>query len=666
MSHRRTAGLFEALEPRTMLAQTTVFTDVDGDQYTVKLTGPGSFSVNTDANGIDLLAVTGTDASSALSISVKKVGAGDGRVAMRTMTADRLKSLLAPKVDVKGNNAQVDAGLINTVVIGNVLGSMANDLDFNILGGTDTDRVRFTCENMNFTDLAIQARVSEFKAGQVLFIELQFTRGADKITVSADFAGTITIPGAGAFANAIGTLKTGFLSLDGTLSNGIGTIDARNIGEGSITVAGPIGTLRSRGDSMGLSVDAAHIRTLDARFANIVDVDIVLSAPDASGFALRSFRADAIDNMQIFPNKGGIPGIVGSMRFRTGDDIFVAASAIDSFRATEDATELEVNINDVPAGRRALGSMVVGGLLHGEITFKGPIGSIRALGTGPSNTLELSGHGSPESTVGSVIFTGTATSNVDFSIATIGTLKSNGLLNGDMELNSKDAKNISAKLLEAPVFNVNVNLTATSNTDLGGISSIRAQLIDDTVIAARFISSLVLRPGAAADGRLRNATIRTNGFDNDGLGIRSASINGAIDGAGLQARFSLGTISVGRLIDAVVQAGNFNVQPFVISDLGTQTAGATIRRLNVNSAFDAANPAWLNSFVNAPVISFMQVRGFVEVANMGGAHGIGTGGIDTLLLRSATNQPLAPAPSLTLGNNTVFGPGTDFIVRLLA
>jgi hypothetical protein len=614
--------------------------------------------------GISTLTVVGTDATSVLSISVKKIGAGDGRTSLRALSSSRLKSFLAPKVDMQGDGAAADTAPINTVVLGSINGSMSDELDFNILGGTDTDRVRFTCQNMTFTNLLVLARVSEFKVGQALSTDLQFIRGADKITVAADFAGLITIPNAGAFANAIGTLKTGFLTLNGTLSNGIGTIDARNIGGGFITVDGPIGTLRSRGDSMGLSVDAAHIQTLDARFANIQDVSLILSAPDASGFALRSFRADAIDNMQIFPNKGGVLGIVGSMRFRTGDDIIVAASAIDSIRVTADATDVEVNIDDVPAGRRALGSVVVGGLLHGELKFKGPIGSIRALGTGPSNTLEMSGHGLPGSTVGSIIFTGTATSNVNLSIATIGTLKSNGLLKGTMNLNSKDAKNISANLLEAPVFNVNVNPTATSNTDLGGISSIRAQLIDDTVIAAGFISSLVLRSGAAADGRLRNATIRTNGFDNDGLGIRSASINGAIEGAGLQARFSLGTISVGRLIDAVVQAGNFNVQPFVISDLGTQTAGATIRRLTVNFAFDAANPAWLNSFVNAPVISFMQVRGFVEVANMGDPHGIGTGGIDTLLLRSASNQPLTPV--LSLGNNTVFGPGTDFIVRLLA
>ena len=60
-----------------------VSTDSDGDRYTVKLTGAGEAQVaqllTAPGQGpIDTIMFTGTDAKSALSITVKKVGAGGG------------------------------------------------------------------------------------------------------------------------------------------------------------------------------------------------------------------------------------------------------------------------------------------------------------------------------------------------------------------------------------------------------------------------------------------------------------------------------------------------------------------------------------------------------------------------------------------------------------
>ncbi len=104
---RRTADTMEALESRVMLANTTVFTDTDGDQVTVRLSGPGTATptLSAGASGfIDLLTLQGTTGASVLTISVKAQG-GDGRVSMFDMTDGALRSVIAPSVDVLFNAA---------------------------------------------------------------------------------------------------------------------------------------------------------------------------------------------------------------------------------------------------------------------------------------------------------------------------------------------------------------------------------------------------------------------------------------------------------------------------------------------------------------------------------------------------------------------------------
>lgn len=99
--------VLEPLEPRTLLANTFSFVDADGDQVTVKLTGPGTAGADLSQGTlgfINLLTLQNTTGASALTISVKAQG-GDGRLSMFDMSDAALRSVVAPSVDVLFNAA---------------------------------------------------------------------------------------------------------------------------------------------------------------------------------------------------------------------------------------------------------------------------------------------------------------------------------------------------------------------------------------------------------------------------------------------------------------------------------------------------------------------------------------------------------------------------------
>ena len=76
--------------------------DIDGDVLKFSLTGRGSAQL-TGAN-LDVLTLTGTDASSVLKITVTKSGGGDGRVTLSGITSDGLmKSITGKAVVVDGD-----------------------------------------------------------------------------------------------------------------------------------------------------------------------------------------------------------------------------------------------------------------------------------------------------------------------------------------------------------------------------------------------------------------------------------------------------------------------------------------------------------------------------------------------------------------------------------
>lgn len=124
--------LLQHLEPRRLLANTVVFDDVDGDKVTVKLTGPGEVQpiLSGGASGyIDNLQLTGTTASSALSISVKTPAGvmGNGRVIMLGMSNVPLRSFKAPAVDPVGTFAVLLSSITEFV-----LGDLGAEVTFTL------------------------------------------------------------------------------------------------------------------------------------------------------------------------------------------------------------------------------------------------------------------------------------------------------------------------------------------------------------------------------------------------------------------------------------------------------------------------------------------------------------------------------------------------------
>lgn len=115
---------FGALEPRRLLVVPTPiagnqasFTDIDGDVVTVKLTGPGSLArvgVPGDANFA--LFGSNTTLASSLSISTKKIGAGNGRTFAQGISTGELGSLVAPGVDI-GDGGLTFSGHVNSISI---------------------------------------------------------------------------------------------------------------------------------------------------------------------------------------------------------------------------------------------------------------------------------------------------------------------------------------------------------------------------------------------------------------------------------------------------------------------------------------------------------------------------------------------------------------------
>lgn len=100
------APVMEPLEARVLLSANPFnFADVDGDQVTVRLTGPGTIAVTPDASGLQQIILNNTDpVASALKIGVVKKGGGNGFVNVgrirTTHDSEGLKSLEAPTTDI--------------------------------------------------------------------------------------------------------------------------------------------------------------------------------------------------------------------------------------------------------------------------------------------------------------------------------------------------------------------------------------------------------------------------------------------------------------------------------------------------------------------------------------------------------------------------------------
>ena len=228
---------FPASPPKT-------FTDSDGDTYVVRLAGAGSSLVtlddpDTDGKGpISSIALTGTDATSVLTIAVAKVG--DGRVKMGAITgAGAVNIISAPQCDLNGSG--VALGGLSLLRVGDVAAS-ANIV---LPGRPKVRPLTVSARNVGAMQLTVPSSTLTFSARSVA--------GGAKISaaVIAAFnvraggcAADITTPGrlvslsvkGGDFTGHIVARSIGTLSFGSALRDS--TITARSIG--TVLVAGDL------------------------------------------------------------------------------------------------------------------------------------------------------------------------------------------------------------------------------------------------------------------------------------------------------------------------------------------------------------------------------------------------------------------------------------------
>ena len=111
--------------PRT---SPVVFTNADGDVVTMKLSGAGAMQVSLVGNGvgpidhIDQILLTNTDATSSLSVSVKRGKQGVGLIDIGSIVGSSLKSLNAPGANVVGDGISL-GGALGSVTVNSVRNS---------------------------------------------------------------------------------------------------------------------------------------------------------------------------------------------------------------------------------------------------------------------------------------------------------------------------------------------------------------------------------------------------------------------------------------------------------------------------------------------------------------------------------------------------------------
>ncbi|MCG3149754.1 MAG: hypothetical protein PCFJNLEI_03219 [Verrucomicrobiae bacterium] len=108
-------------------AQPVVFTDSDGDQVTVTLTGPGSLEVALVGDGdgpIDQIAVLNTTSKSKLNVKVKRAGGGNGQIDIGSIVgAGSLKDLNAKAGNLTGAGINF-GGALGKVTLNTVANSL--------------------------------------------------------------------------------------------------------------------------------------------------------------------------------------------------------------------------------------------------------------------------------------------------------------------------------------------------------------------------------------------------------------------------------------------------------------------------------------------------------------------------------------------------------------
>lgn len=475
----RSRGLFEALEPRQLLASTFSGTDVDGDTYVVEVLGNGSAAVTTSNGGtsgfLENVVLSGTDLKSTLRITVTQVGGGDGEVLLRGLSAGDLGFVNAPKV-----NADNDA----VWTLGQVKGVTANDmLDVEMaVNGPAATKVAFRFQVVDGLLVSCSQRVALYQAQQDFGAELDFDEGVDSIVVAQDFDADIDVIGAAPVS--IGKVQVGGgINADWDVTGEVGAVSVGSVGSAfDLNNATFLKSLKASGDIRG------QFRSL--RFGPISSgggmiADFFAGPGDALGVAFASitvvgtFQA-RIESLTMAP-AGAIKKLVAGSILGTE----ITCTGIDVLTVKGDATDLAINVSQ---GARpvSLGTVKIGGVVSGSLTVGTRVNSFTAFASSGLNIANPGFAGS----IGLVKFTSTGQSIVTVSAGTLTALQCAGTLTGFLDLRAEiGATGLSMRSLRA----ARVSGFTVSGTTAGGLDVLVANRFQSAVVNFAFINTIDVR-----------------------------------------------------------------------------------------------------------------------------------------------------------------------------
>lgn len=651
---------FDALEPRAMLDATFNGTDSDGDLYTVTLKGAGTIDVLTTGGGqlgsIDALTISGSDAATKVSISVKRAGGGNGRVSLQTLTASPLDSFAAPSVDVVDGSLAFER--VASLVLGDVLGGGSiTDSSPDSLDQTAAFR-RLSTPGIGNLDVTFGGLVKKFTAVEWTGPGTLRAAGIGELKIT----GSRSLSSAGHFeaalslsenARATPLLKKATIAGDITrtweIIGGAGSISVNNVqADADLNIDGPLGTLNVKGTLLG-DVRAITIGTINVKGAWSSEVSF--TGADVRGVGLGTFK---VGQSPIgFLNSGMGDGRVGTLESAGDLTAEISVRALTTLKVKGFAN-LGLVLSG-QAGQPALKSATIGGKARGEWDLAGDLGSLSVGGMSSDFDLSLTGDALSISSKGAVQGTLGARSFKSITAKTT--------MLADMIVSGENAQGVS-------VGSISVGGQALiSFTEMtGSVGSVKAggaQLI----MGAERIGSITITGKNGGDGRLANSTIVTTGADSQGLSIGSVGVAGDIEGCTIAAKSDLKSITAKRIIGSNITAGVGGGVPGLPADLGFLDDALPANRgvigsIKVTQKFDLGVLAFNTTLVAARIINGVSIVGRTGDANSGEIFGFAADTIKKIALRTNVNNQVTLS---NLTNPEELSPlgATDFRVRVL-
>jgi hypothetical protein len=260
--------------PDVIAKKTVTFQDQDGDAVTVSLTGAGTFGLvinNPDVNhrgSIQAITLLNTDATSTLTIKVKAAKTGNGLVDVGSITGTGLKALVAPAANLTGGGITL-TGYLGALTLHDISAPAVV-----VAGGTAAQVSTVTVHNVaDGTALQLGSAIKKLIAAHignttivVPSLAALAVTGDAKAHITGDFAGSITLSGAGVAAGkpALGSVTVAGAITGGTwtITGGSGAVIATSIATSWIaTFTGALTSIKTKGDASG-QITAASLGTL--------------------------------------------------------------------------------------------------------------------------------------------------------------------------------------------------------------------------------------------------------------------------------------------------------------------------------------------------------------------------------------------------------------------